>query len=346
MRVLFQSYYDFGRMYGGGPSVVYSLMKELRKLGVEIHLHDYWNDDPRDFDVTHYFSCYDSYNWLRHRDSDPPLVVTPFSWYDFGWKRRLEKTLKFTVGALRHRTLDRARLGDPFAVPARFFPNCEGEAKHFTRWCRVPRTRTEIIPHGVDRSVECADEGLFKRKYGLKDFALCVGRFEAPRKNQLTLVRALKQESVPLVFIGGPEPGHENYYERCRAEAGKNTHFLGPLQRDDPLLASAFHACKVVVMPGVLESPGLTGMEGALAGANLAVTTGGSTREHFVDLAWYFDPFQQREMRSAILQALEAPRQYALQDRVRKLYTWDQIVRRQLDAYKRVMESRHEACSA
>ena len=35
MKVLFQSYYDFGRMYGGGPSVVYNLAEQLQGGGFQ-----------------------------------------------------------------------------------------------------------------------------------------------------------------------------------------------------------------------------------------------------------------------------------------------------------------------
>src|SRR3954464_6731215 len=102
-------------MYGGGPSVVFNLAEHLRKQDVEVVFHDYWKHDPREFDLVHYFSCYDHRNWLRHRPTDPPLVVTPISWYAYPAKQRGEERLKYWARAIRHRTFDRRRLGYAFA---------------------------------------------------------------------------------------------------------------------------------------------------------------------------------------------------------------------------------------
>jgi glycosyltransferase involved in cell wall biosynthesis len=196
-----------------------------------------------------------------------------------------------------------------------------------------------IIPHGVPGSFEYGDPSLFERTYNVRNFVLCVGRFEFPRKNQLNLVRALRGERLPLVFIGGPEAGHELYYTQCRQEAGSDVVFLPPMKRDDPLLLSAYHASKVVIMPALLESPGLTGLEGALAGANVAATQFGATKEYFGQHAWYFDPNDVRSIREAAVRALEAPRHRALRDLVRRRFTWDRIAEMQKQAYERIVSS-------
>jgi glycosyltransferase involved in cell wall biosynthesis len=337
MKVLFQAYHDIGRMYGGGPSVIHNLAAELAGLGVAVTFHDYWTHDPKAFDLIHYFSCYDPFNWLRRAPGDPPLVVTPISWLAFSFRKRAEEQLKFALRVLRHRTRDRARLGDPFVIPAHWFPNSEGEAGHLSRAAGVPRAKMTIVPHGVARRFLDGDPALFERGHGVRDFVLCVGRFEHPRKNQLNLVRALRPAGVPLVLIGGPEPGHEGYYQQCRREAGPDVRFVPPIAHGDPLLASAYHACRVIVQPGLLESPGLTALEGALGGANVATTTGGSTREHFAEHAWYFDPRDPDSIRRAVLAAYQAPRDGAMRDRVLQRYTWDRIAQTQKAAYEQVL---------
>lgn len=337
MRVLFQSHHDLGRMYGGGPSVAFNLASALEKLGIEVIFHDYWKHNPKQFDIVHYFSMMDSFNWLHHAADDPPLVVTPITWYDFSRWMRFEKEAKFWLRALRHRTTNRRRLGYPEAVPNHWFPNSEGEAKHLQTWLNLPRDRMSIVPHGVHRRFAEGDGKEFEAKFGLRDFALCVGRFEYPRKNQLRLVEAMRNSQVPLVFIGGPDKQHGWYYEQCRAAAGPRTTFLPPMNHDDPLLRSAYHACKVIVQPALLESPGLAGLEGALGGANVATTEGGSTREHYADLAWYFDPCSTEEIRKAVEAAHAAPRTERMKERALTLYTWDRIAEVQAEAYRQVL---------
>jgi glycosyltransferase involved in cell wall biosynthesis len=338
MKVLFQSHHDMGRMYGGGPSVILNLAAELRALGVEVVFHDYWKHDPSDFDLIHYFTLYDAFNWHRRAPSDPPLVVTPISW-GISFTKLAEERMKHAVRVLRYRTRDRRRLGDPYVIPAHWFPNSGGEAYHLARTLSLPRSSMTIIPHGVARRFTEGDTSLFRETYGLDDYVLCVGRFEHPRKNQLALIQALKDTGLTLVFIGGPEPDHEWFYERCKAEAGPNVHFISPLPHNSPLLVSAYHACKVIVQPALLESPGLTALEGALGGGNVASTANGSTREYFAEYAWYFDPSDTGSIRESVLTAYEAPRSGKMRDRVLERYTWDVIARQQLAAYEQVLRS-------
>jgi len=337
MKVLFQSYHDFGRMYGGGPSVVYNLAAGLADLGVTITFHDYWKHDPKAFDLIHYFSCYDSHNWLRRSPEDPPLVVTPISWFQYPLRARLKRRLKTWARMAWHRTANQFRFGEPEVIPAHWFPNSDGEGQYLAEWFRIPRNRMTNVPHGVHRRFAEGDGAAFERAHGIRDFVLCVGRYEYPRKNQLALIESLQGTGVPLVLIGSSEPGHEWYFEQCRKAAGPETRFLPPMPHDDPIFRSAFHACKVIVQPALLESPGLAGLEGALGGANVATTDGGSTREYYRDCAWYFNPTDRIAMREAVLAAFQAPRDGRMKKRALELYTWDKIAAVQKAAYEHVL---------
>lgn len=336
MKVLFQSYFDIGRMYGGGPTVIHMLSKSLEKLGVQVAFHDYWRHKPEDFDIIHYFSCIGQENWIRHREKDPPLVVTPISWFDFSWKKKCLETFKYIARALLNRQTSRKQLGYPFEFPNYFFPNSKGEAERLMNAYGIPHSKIHIIPHGVAESFAIGDRSLFVQKFGIQDFVLCVGRFEFPRKNQLTLIRSLKSTNLSVVFIGGPEKGFEGYYDLCRQEATPQMVFLPPLPYGDPLLISAYHATRAVIMPALLESPGLSGLEGAIAGANVAATVGGSTREYFENDAFYFAPYDQKEMREKTLMAYENPRNDSLKQRIFNNFTWDTIAKKQLAAYQSI----------
>ena len=45
----------------------------------------------------------------RREAGDPPLVVTPISWFQFPWRVRFKRKLKFLARAVWHRTTDRRR---------------------------------------------------------------------------------------------------------------------------------------------------------------------------------------------------------------------------------------------
>ena len=115
-------------------------------------------------------------------------------------------------------------------------PTPKASPEHFSRAVGVPLgSKMTLVPATAspDGFAE-GDPAVFRGETGLADFVLCVGRFEYPRKNQLALVRAMKGESVPLVFIGGPDLAHTDYYEQCRAEAGPNTTSPPPTSHDHP----------------------------------------------------------------------------------------------------------------
>lgn len=340
MKVLFQSHYDIGRMYGGGPTVINMLAENLKSLGVDITFHDYWKHNPKNFDLIHYFSCIGAENWLRHRDDDPPLLVTPISWFYFPLRKRIGETVKFFARAALHLTTDKKKLGYTFAYPRFFYPNSEGEAIGLQRSYGISRDRMRIIPHGVPDFFAKGDGDLFKKTNGLGEYILCVGRFEYPRKNQLMLIRALRSAQLPIIFIGGPEPGFESYYEQCRNEASPRMKFLSALPYGDPMQISAYHGAKVVVMPALLESPGLTGLEGALGRANIAATQYGSTREYFGEHAFYFDPRNPQSIRKEVLSAWEAPQSTTLRQKVLSTYTWKVIAQTQLKAYTLALDKK------
>ena len=188
-----------------------------------------------------------------------------------------------------------------------------------------------VIPNGVDLGYESANGDYFYKKYGLKDFILCVARIEE-RKNQLSVIRALKDIDIPLVFIGR---GREPYFSKCKREAGKNVYFLGHLEGSE--LASAYAAAKIHVLPSWYETPGLSNLEAALAGCNIVVTRKGATEEYFGNYAEYCEPNDIRSIREAILKAMNKPYPAKLEDIIKENYTWNSAAQKTLEAYYKIM---------
>ncbi|MCB9913680.1 MAG: glycosyltransferase family 4 protein [Planctomycetes bacterium] len=121
---------------------------------------------------------------------------------------------------------------------AALLPNSEAEAQALaTRFGALPPV--VVVPNAADAAFFTL--GPEAERSGV----VCVGRVE-PRKNQLALVEALRDEDVELTFVGAPGRYAGDYLARCRAAAGPRTRFLGP--RDaagvrDVLRAAAVHAC-------------------------------------------------------------------------------------------------------
>ena len=76
----------------------------------------------------------------------------------------------------------------------------------------------------------------------------------------------------------------------CRRAGEGLVAWLGRLDHDDPLLASAYAAARVFALPSWFETPGLAALEAALAGCAVVITPYGSTREYFGGLVAYARP--------------------------------------------------------
>jgi glycosyltransferase involved in cell wall biosynthesis len=211
-------------------------------------------------------------------------------------------------------------------------PNSNAEADQLMRLFQVSAKRIHVVPNGADPRFADADGEEFIKYYGLRDFVLSVGRIE-PRKNQLGLLRALKGTGIPIVVMGDPVPENKAYHVACLREAGSNVRFIGRLDHDDPLLASAYGACRCLALTSWFETPGLVALEAAMSGVPLVLPRGGSAHEYFGDQALYVGSENLPEIRSAVQTAFNSDRNYDLALRVREQFTWESVAKTTQLAY-------------
>lgn len=190
----------------------------------------------------------------------------------------------------------------------------------------VDPARVEIVPNGVADRFFDADPALFRERFGIEDeFVLNCARLSG-RKNQLTMIRALKGTGKKMVFIGQQNLNPE-YVARCKAEAGDQGLFVGQIENSDPLLPSAYAAARVFCLPSRIEVMSVAALEAAGAGLPLVLTTTWGSREHFGEFARYVDYRSESEIRAAVLAAWEAPHDRARQqDYFREHYSWNAIM--------------------
>jgi polysaccharide pyruvyl transferase CsaB len=210
-----------------------------------------------------------------------------------------------------------------------YLPNGQGEADWLHAAHGMDLNRTVVVPNAVADIFFDARPEAFVARCGLRDFVLCAARVEK-RKNQLSLVAALRGTGLPLVILGWANP--EAYRDLCRRYADENVRFIDGLAHEE--LPSAYAAARVHVLAGWFETPGLSTLEAAAAGCNVVSTDRGLAREYFGDLAWYCDPGRIESIREAVLAAYQAPRSDRLRDHVRQHYTWRHAAERTLEAYQ------------
>lgn len=211
-------------------------------------------------------------------------------------------------------------------------PNAKAELDLLCKDFEIQINNAHIIPNAAERFFQYSDGSQFVKKYGINNFVMCVGRVEI-NKNQLLLIRALKESGLPLVIIGNP--GMQNYYCQCLQEAGKNVLFLKHMPPDE--LISAYGAAKVHALPSWRETPGLVSLEAGLAGCNIVVTNRGSTEEYFGKLAYYCEPDDVSSIQNTVEMAFHEPKNKELAIHILNNFTWEKAAGKTLFAYETIL---------
>lgn len=345
IKIAFFVYPSAFQNIGGGEILLLKTKEYLEREGVYCKFFDMWNDRLDDFDVLHVIGAVKDCLGLMQtaKNKGVRIVLDPVFFSTFQRAFHEQGSLKRKAAACaRHLT----KVMFPYFPSARrkmmlladaVIPNSSVELKQLERLFAVPKKKMHVIPNCVDQDFEQGDKGLFTSKYKVNDFVLSVGRIE-PRKNQLNLIRALKDSCAKLVIIGSPVSDYRGYYEECKTEGADRTLFIDRLDHGDPLLKSAYKSCKCFVSQGWFETPGLAALEAALAGANIATTDKGCTKEYFRDFAEYFNPADINDMKRAVKKALDKEKSGLLREHVKKEFLWDIAARKNIEVYKNILK--------
>ena len=344
MRVCLATYQSVMLLKGGPRTQIFQMKRTLEKCGVEVTLFDSWGEvQPKEIDLVHLFGAnLGTYHLAREiRKLGIPMVVTPIFFTRHSWPViRAVVTLDRTVRKLAPGTWTDYSIAAEICSWARIvLPNTRREA-HLIEWgLGIPSERVEVIPNGVEERFFSADRKLFSDRYHVEDFVLTIGHIGPPRKNVLRLMRALEDLNVPAVIIGRIEQSEEG--RRCleRAKLNPRLTVLDSLPHESDLLASAYAACDVFALPSLFETPGIAGLEAALAGAKIAITKYGGTEEYFGSHAEYVEPTSVELIHHGIVTALNKRKDGELREHVRGEYLWEKVAEKTARVYKRLLSS-------
>jgi glycosyltransferase involved in cell wall biosynthesis len=324
VRIQFGTYPWAFETPGGGEMQLRKYAEFLPSHGVDVQLYDPWRRNLDSDAIFHFFSCVGGSvhlcAYIKQRGL--PLVISSSLWLTE------QNAHLYPLAEIRAQL----SLADVIVT------NSTMESEALAGILDLPLEAFAVVANGVDPTFAAADPVPFRARFSVPDrFVLNVGNIE-PRKNQLVLVRALRQLDLPLVLIGHVRD--PDYADQVLAEGGDKLSYLGPLDHDDPALASAFAACAVFALPSTLETPGLAALEAAAAGARLVVTREGCASEYFAELATYADPSDPRAIANAIESALARDVTATLQSHVTAHYGWAEVTKILPGVY-RLAQDRH-----
>jgi glycosyltransferase involved in cell wall biosynthesis len=325
MRILFNTYPWAFATPGGGEIQLLKYAEHLPRHGIDVILYDTWNPSLDNVDVVHFFSCVGgSVHFCKYvRSRGLPLVINSSLWVTE------DTTSLYPIDEIR------AQL----ALADVIVPNSTSEGDMLSRILALPREKFMPVMNGFDAHFAGQhDPQLFRSQFGISgQFVLNVANVE-PRKNQLNLVRAMRQHELPLVIIG--QIRDADYGKQVLAEGGARLHYLGPLKHDDPVCSSAYAASSAFVLPSTLETPGLSALEAAAAGIPLVITSEGSTRDYFNAFAHYVDHSNPNDIRRGIEAALSAGPDPRLKAHVCANFTWPAVTIPLLEVYRQAVARR------
>ena len=381
MKILFVNHGTAGD-YGGGDGVqMRETAKRLAQRGHHVEAVNSDTLDPRGFDLVHIFNCRLPQSLKQQiaacQAVDTPVVVSPIwvsipkaVWGSRGsmatieelinnpgptsaarmeqlkW-RDLEVTLpNGTISANGSGTVNLTWIGEVAELLRQvdgLLPNSWLELKavqHDLQWCG---DNFEVAHYGVDPSVFLdADPGPFRQHTGIQGpFLVQAGRIE-PSKNQLMLCLALQQSSLPVVLIGGSSQWPA-YAEHCRTLLGDRLTIVDHIPQ--ALLASAFAASAVHVLPSWVETCGLVTLEAALTGAPVVGSNFGHELEYLKGDCWWCDPADPASIRQAVEAAWQAgrtdERPIRLKRRILEEFNWERTADATERLFQRVLRQRN-----
>jgi glycosyltransferase involved in cell wall biosynthesis len=342
MKVLFVTLADRGLRVGGVRTQIEQTAPCLRELGVEVRLYSPWEDSLLGVDLCHIFqahwSCHPFFATAKRRGI--PVVITPIyigecrpAWFV---RHVLHYACRVPGFCVSHRFMEQMIQGADALLAL-------GEYERQFLLRAIPGldpSLLHIVPNGVEDRFARATPEAFIQRFGFAPDVLFVGRVDE-NKNLLTIINAIRGTGLRLAVIGSGEGLHDGYYEQCRKAADASTVFVGRLAHEDELLASAYAASKVFVMPSHFEVFGISAVEAALAGCRIVITNNGAIRPVLGDDATYADPRRPDAWRRAILEEHKGERNCALSRRLLAQFTWPKIAGQIFDVYKSVLSHRH-----
>lgn len=334
MKVIFASYYTCCQNASGGvQNRLRKISSLLEERGIKTELFNPFETKLEKGDILHVFMLgLDTYNLIQYAKKRGVKVVVSTIIPLIG-----ELKLKIYKAASKLPLVTTYKLNRMSLLAAdALITESQQESDFIVKYYNINSNKCYVIPNGIDIESDrgdCIYEMLgFRQKYVLQ-----VGRFDE-NKNQLNVIKALKNSNYHLVLVGGP--GDQAYYDRClkEAEGCSNIHFIGWLKSESPELISAYAHADTVILPSRYETFGLVAIEGASCGAKLILSQKLPIKDYDVfKTCLQIDPDNIEDIRNKVKLSFESEIPSDFTNNVRSFFCWDSIIDQHLKLYNDII---------
>lgn len=327
-------------------------LQEQSAPGLEVALVDPNRERLDQYDLIHVFSAINGNHRLLELAADLGVPVVLSSVLSPGWGRldgmraRLADRL---TGRLTGWNVQTSYAQTKRALQLAHMVIALGTAERdaIVNAFQISDRKIHMLPSGIAPHFFGARQDEFRRCTGLNGpFVLMVGAI-SPYKNQLGLVRALAPLALPVVLIGRAQRQHQGYLQQLLALP--RVRWLGQLEHDDPLLASAYASASVLALPSQGEVVPMPVLEALAAGTPVVMTDANALSlpgSGFALKQLHWD--DGAGMREAVADLLAHP---PAREQVRALverYSWQRVAEQMVACYtelyhrvRREQEARH-----
>jgi len=380
MKILLVNHGTAGNWGGGDGVQIRETAKRLRQRGHVVCEINSDCPDAEGFDIVHIFNCRVTSSFRQQiaicKNQGVPIVVSPIwinikraFWGSRGTNSVLQEIVKNGGGSSLQLldSLENRRLvvhAEGGSIDANGHGNIDigsfEETKQLLNqvdgllpnsWLELQSIRSdlnwvgncfEVAHYGVDPAIFLdADPTEFKKYSNIdKPFVMQAGRIE-PAKNQAMLCWALREYDIPIVLVGSSK-NWPAYSDLCQKISGDRLRIIPHLPQN--ILASAYAAASVHVLPSWMETCGLVSLEAALSGTPIVGSTFGHELEYLECDAWYGDPGNSASIRNAVFEAIKAGRNCekatAMKRKVLERFNWEKTVDQTTKLYNRVINNK------
>lgn len=339
---------------GGDTVQIIKTASALKDIGVDVDVLIHSNIDYSKYNLLHFFNIIDPEDILGHTlKSNLPYVVSTI-YVDYKEYDKLHR--KDTLGVLSkifpHDTIEYFKTLAKYIYKGekvstlKFFlkghrrsiqciiknaslllPNSESEYQRLEKDYSI-KQKYIVVPNAIDPILFKHDE-----QYE-RNIILCVARIEG-RKNQLNVIRALKDTSYKVIFIGAISPNQQNYYKQCKAEATENMQFFDFMNQEQ--LLDYYSKAKVHILASWFETTGLSNLEAGAMGCNLVVGRRGDVEEYFDNNVEYCEPGDLQSIRTAVEKSWNKDASSTLQSKIFNNFTWKVTAKKTHEAYQTIL---------
>lgn len=339
---------------GGDTVQIIETANALKKIGVDIDIIISKNIDYNKYQLLHFFNIINPEIIIYHtQKTNLPYVVSTIyvDYSEFEKKHRTDFlgaiNKLFNSNAIEYfKVFAKTVLFQKNIISIKYFLlGHKNSIQHIIENTSIllPNSHNEYVRLANDFDVKkkhlvipnAVNLNLFKEnKSEKRNLVLCVARIEG-RKNQLNIIRALKNTEYQIVFIGAEAPNQKKYAAQCRSEATSNMKFINHINQEELLFY--YSQAKVHILASWFETTGLSSLEAGVMGCNIVVANRGDVKDYFLDYAEYCEPNDLTSIKNAVDVAHNKSYNPQLKQYILTNYTWEKAAEKTHTAYKEVL---------